>query len=92
MSRRALAPAAAAPAAAKVPSAKRTIEANDEAARALAERRKLARAAASWALSNDVGAKRALKEEQFKDRGLTYNMVQPRYAHRAEGRRQRKAH
>jgi hypothetical protein len=55
----------------------RDIKAMDEQARALAGRRKLARAAAQSAFENGVGAKAALKTDQFKDKGLTYNMVHP---------------
>jgi hypothetical protein len=77
MPRRAAAPAADAPAAARCGSNTGSISANDAAAQELAERRKFARAAAAWAFENNVGSKAALKEEQFKDRGLTYNMVEP---------------
>lgn len=77
MPRRAAAPAADALAAAKRGSNTGSIAANDTAAQELAERRKLARAAAAWAFENKVGSKAALKDEQFKGRGLTYNMVQP---------------
>ncbi len=77
MKSRAAKAAAVALAAAKASAPKRTIAANDERARALAEQRKLARAAATWAFENDVGTRRALKTEQFKDSGLTVNMVQP---------------
>ena len=55
MSRRAAAPAAAAPTLAKAPAKKRTIQANDEAAQELAERRKWSHAAAAWAFENEVG-------------------------------------
>ena len=77
MPRTAAAPAAAAPVAANHGSNTGSIAANDTAAQELAERRKLARAAAAWAFESKVGSKTALKDEQFKDRGLTYNMVEP---------------
>ena len=77
MPRRPPAPAAVAPTAKKSGSATGSIAANDAAARELAERRKLAHAAAAWAFENKVGSKATLKEEQFKDSGLTYNMVEP---------------
>ena len=64
-------------AAAKRGSTTGAIAVKDAAAQELAERRKLARAAAAWAFENKVGSKAALKDEQFKDRGLTYNMVEP---------------
>ena len=62
---------------AKAPAKKRTIAANDEAARDLAARRKLACEAAQCAFANSVGSKKALKQDDFKDRGVTYNMVEP---------------
>lgn len=79
MPRGAAAPAVVVPAAKKHGSATGTIAANDAAAQELAERRKLARAAAAaaWAFESEVGSKAALKNECFKDRGLTYNMVEP---------------
>ena len=75
--------AVAAAKAAKPAPKKRSVSANDEQARALAQRRKLAQAAAQSAFENGVGAKAALKMEEFKDQGLTYNMV-----HRSQGVRQ----
>lgn len=76
MPTRAAEAAAAPPAQAERRQKKYTIRAHDEAARALAERRKMAQDAATWAYENDVGAKSACKQEQFE--GLvTYNMVQP---------------
>jgi hypothetical protein len=77
MPRGAAAPAAVVPAAANGGGTTGSIAANDLAAQELAERRKLARAAAAWAYENEVGSKAALKNDQFKDRGLTYNMVEP---------------
>ena len=77
MPRRAAAPAAVVPAAKKHGSVTGSITANDAAAQELAERRKLARATAAYAFEKEVGSKAALKNEQFKDRGLTYNMVEP---------------
>ena len=77
MPRGAAEPAAVAPAAAKAAGKKRSIAAMDEEARAMAERRKLARAAAAYAYENGISSKAALKSEQFKDSGVTYNMVEP---------------
>ena len=62
----------------KAPPKIRTIAANDAAAQELAARRKLSRECALWAHGKGVGAKQALKEEEWKDRGLTRSMVQPR--------------
>jgi len=56
---------------------KYTIAANDEAARELAERRKLAKQCAEFAFNKPCGSKAALKDDQFKGKGLTYNMVEP---------------
>ena len=61
-------------AATKGPAKKHSIAANDEAARALAERRKVARAAAGWVHEHGVGSKAALKQGRFKDTGVTYNI------------------
>ena len=61
----------------KAPPKIRTISANDAAAQELAARRKLARECALWAHGKGVGVKQALKEDEWKDRGLTRNMVQP---------------
>ena len=77
MARGARTGAAVAQTTAKAPAKKLTIAANDEAARDLAARRKLAREAAQWAFANGVGSKKALKQDDFKDRGVTYNMVEP---------------
>ena len=43
----------------------------------MAERRKLARAAAAYAYEHGVGSKAALNSSQFSDCGVTYNMVEP---------------
>ena len=77
MPRRTGALAAVAAVDAKAPGKKRTIAAMDEQASALAERHKLVRAAAAYAFENNVGSKAALKTVQFKDSGVTYNMVEP---------------
>ena len=69
--------AAAAKKASRAAAKPHSIAAKDEQARVLAERRKLARAAAQAAFENGVGAKAVLKSDQFKERGLTYNMVHP---------------
>ena len=61
----------------KTPIKIRTIAANDTAAQELAARRKLSRECALWAHGKGVGVKAALKEDEWKNRGLTRNMVQP---------------
>ena len=54
----------------------RTTASLDAEAKRLAERRRLAHAAAVWAHESSAGSKAACKQEQFK--GLvTYNMVEP---------------
>ena len=62
--------ATAATKAAKPAAVKHTISTNDEHAQTLAARRGLAQAAAQSALENGVGAKAALKMEEFKVQGL----------------------
>ena len=50
----------------------------DEDARNLLARRKMARAAAQWALDNDKGAKAACNSGLFgSSKVVTYNMVHP---------------
>lgn len=69
--------ATAAKKAAKAAAKPYTTAARSEQAQALADRRDLARACAQAAYENGVGAKAAVKCEQFAGKGLTRNMVQP---------------
>ena len=69
--------ATAAKKAAKAAAKPYTTAARIKRAQALADRRDLARACAQAAYENGVGAKAALKSDQFAGKGLTYNMVQP---------------
>ena len=81
---------AAATTLAKAPAKKRTIQPHDEAAHQLNERRKSAHEAAAWAFANGVGSNAALREAQFKDRGLMYNMMEPLLReHKPGGKKQR---
>ena len=70
-------PAAGPPAKKLSTAVKLTIAANNEAARKLHELRSLARVAAKHAFHSNVGNKRTLQLDQFKDSELTRNMVQP---------------
>ena len=69
--------ATAAKKAAKAAAKPYTTAARSEQAQALAERRDLARACAQAAYENGVGAKAAVKADQFAGKGLTHNMVHP---------------
>ena len=54
---------------------KHTTAAHDARAQTLAEQRKLARAAAEWAVENKCGSKKACMQQQFVGK-VTYNMVE----------------
>ena len=54
---------------------KHAIAAHDARAQTLAEQRKLARAAAEWAVENKCGSKKACMQQQFVGK-VTYNMVE----------------